>query len=198
MLALDEVKDPTALRSQPRNGHELVLLVRLTAAFDVGDGVEDLLQVLGDLRGESVDAGKASVEPPADDFLLDTCTHLGLALGQPCPIALKVLDEVLENGRVGSNLDSLTRLFLAGDEVGEFRVGDLVEDAAARVDESSVDDDFEVRYSQIALSVDDLGLEGLDLVGDAADLSVVMALPQQAFVMLVDLVFHLPLLHKVD
>jgi hypothetical protein len=57
MLAIDEMENSSTLRGKPRNGHELMLLVGLSTAFDVGDSVEDLLHILGDLRGERVNAG---------------------------------------------------------------------------------------------------------------------------------------------
>ena len=57
MFAIDEVQNSSTLRGKPRKGHELMLLVGFTTAFDVGDSIEDLLQVLGDLRGECVNAG---------------------------------------------------------------------------------------------------------------------------------------------
>ena len=71
---------------------------------------------------------------------------------------------MLEDGRICSNLDSLTRLLLAGDEVGELRVGDLVKDAAACVDDCPIDHNFVIGHSQVALGFDDLGLDRLDLV----------------------------------
>ena len=105
---------------------------------------------------------------------------------------------MLKNGRISSNLDSFTRLLLAGDEIGELRIGDLVKNAAACVDGCSIDDNFEIRNIQVTLSFDDLGLKRLDLIRDAADVGIIMALPQQAFVVLVDLVLHLILLQEVD
>ena len=65
------------------------------------------------------------------------------------------------------------------------------------MDDCAIDENFEILNTHVALSFDDLGLERLDLVFDAANLRIFIELPQQALVILQDLVLHLPLLQKV-